>query len=112
MMEYKGYIGTVEYDAEAKIFHGDIINTRDVITFQGTTVEEIEKAFKDSIDDYIAWCAEEGVAPEKPYSGKFNVRLSPELHQKVAVTARKLRVSINSFVEKAISDEIAMQQLI
>ena len=110
MMEYKGYIGAVEYDAEAKIFHGDIINTRDVITFQGTTVKEIEKAFKDSINDYIAWCTEEGVAPEKPYSGKFNVRLSPELHQKVAVTARKLRVSINSFVEKAISDEIAMRQ--
>jgi predicted HicB family RNase H-like nuclease len=56
MMEYKGYLGMVEYDAEAKIFHGDIINTRDVITFRGTTVNEIEQAFKASIDDYIAWC--------------------------------------------------------
>ena len=52
MMEYKGYLGTVEYDAQAKIFHGDIVNTRDVITFQGTTVDEIERAFKDSINDY------------------------------------------------------------
>ena len=56
MMEYKGYLGTVEYDSQAKIFHGDVINTRDVITFQGKTVDEIEKAFEDSINDYIVWC--------------------------------------------------------
>jgi predicted HicB family RNase H-like nuclease len=109
MIEYKGYFGAVEYDAEAKIFHGDIINTRDVITFQGKTVNEIEKAFKESINDYIAWCEEEGVEPEKPYSGKFNVRLSPELHRQIAVFAKKRKVSLNSFVEKAISNEIALQ---
>ena len=107
MMEYKGYLGTVEYDAQAKIFHGDIINTRDVITFQGTTVNEIEQAFMDSIDDYIAWCKEDGVEPEKPYSGKFNVRLSPELHRQIAILAKKKHISLNSFVEKAITDEIA-----
>jgi predicted HicB family RNase H-like nuclease len=107
-MEYKGYLGTVEYDTQAKIFHGDIINTRDVITFQGTTVEEIERAFRDSIDDYVAWCKEEGVEPEKPYSGKFNVRVSPELHRQAAVAAKKMRVSLNSFVEKAITDEMSL----
>jgi predicted HicB family RNase H-like nuclease len=107
-MEYKGYLGTVEYDDEAKIFHGDIINTRDVITFQGTTVNEIERAFKDSINDYIAWCKEDGIEPEKPYSGKFNIRLPPELHRQAAVLAKKRRVSLNSFVEKAITDEIAI----
>jgi predicted HicB family RNase H-like nuclease len=110
MMEYKGYLGTVEYDAEAQLFHGDIINTRDVITFQGTTVKEIEKAFRDSIEDYLAWCKEDGVEPEKPYSGKFNLRLSPELHKEVAIRAKKLKISINSFVEKAISDEIAVMR--
>ena len=108
MMEYKGYIGTVEYDAEAKIFHGDIINTRDVITFQGTTVDEIEQAFQNSINDYIAWCKEDGVEPEKPYSGRFNVRLSPELHRQIAILAKKRRVSLNSLVEKAISNEVAL----
>ena len=106
MIEYKGYLGMVEYDAEAKIFHGDIINTRDVITFQGTSVNEIEQAFKDSIDDYINWCKEEGVTPEKPYSGKFNIRLSPELHRKTAILAKKMQISLNSFVEKAIVDKI------
>ena len=108
MMEYKGYLGTVEYDAEARIFHGDIINTRDVITFQGTTVNEIEKAFKDSVNDYLAWCKEDGVEPEKPYSGKFNVRLPPELHRQIAILAKKRRVSLNNIVEKAITDEIAL----
>jgi predicted HicB family RNase H-like nuclease len=107
-MEYKGYMGMVEFDAEAKIFHGDIINTRDVITFRGTTVNEIELAFKASIDDYIAWCKEDGVEPEKPYSGKFNVRLSPELHRQIAILAKKRKVSLNSFVEKAITDEIVL----
>jgi predicted HicB family RNase H-like nuclease len=107
MMEYKGYLGTVEYDEKAKIFHGDVINTRDVITFQGTTVEGIEAAFKESIEDYLKWCKEEGEEPEKPYSGKFNLRLSPELHRKIAMEAKKLKLSINSFVEKAITDEIA-----
>lgn len=106
MMEYKGYIGVVEFDDKAQIFHGDVINTRDVITFQGTSVEEIQKAFHESIDDYIEWCEKDGVNPEKPYSGKFNLRLSPELHKEVAVTAKKLKLSINSFVEKAIQDEL------
>ena len=108
MMEYKGYLGAVEYDDRAKIFHGDIINTKDVITFQGTTVKEIERAFKESIDDYIVWCKEEGVEPEKPYSGKFNVRLSPVLHRQIAIMAKKMRLSLNSFVEKAITDEITI----
>jgi len=109
-MEYKGYVGIVEYDSEAKLFHGDIINTRDVITFQGTTVEEIETAFKESIEDYIDWCKSENVEPEKPYSGKFNLRLSPELHKEVAITAKKLKISINNFVEKALKDELALVQ--
>ena len=110
MMEYKGYIGVVEFDPEAMIFHGDVVNTRDVITFQGTSVEEINKSFKESIDDYLAWCVQDSVEPEKPYSGKFNLRLSPELHKEVAITARKLKISINNFVEKAITDELAMIQ--
>lgn len=108
MIEYKGYIGIVTYDSDAKLFHGDVVNTRDVITFQGTTVNEIEKAFIESIDDYLDWCKEEGVAPEKPYSGKFNLRLSPELHKEIAITAKKMNISINNFVEKAIQDELAL----
>jgi len=107
-MEYKGYIGIVEYDAQAKLFHGDVVNTRDVITFQGTNVTEIETAFRESVDDYLDWCKKDGVEPEKPYSGKFNLRLSPELHREVAITAKKLNLSINNFVEKALKNELTM----
>jgi predicted HicB family RNase H-like nuclease len=80
--------------------------SRDVITFQGSSVAELEAAFHDSIDDYISWCEDEGVPPEKPYSGKFNLRLSPELHREVAVAAKRLNTSINAFVERAIEDEL------
>jgi predicted HicB family RNase H-like nuclease len=98
----------VEYDAQAKIFHGDVINTRDVITFQGTTANEIETAFRDSVNGYINWCKEEGAEPEKPYSGKFNVRLRPELHRHIAILSKKMRMSLNSFLEKAITDAVAV----
>ncbi|MBN1647587.1 MAG: type II toxin-antitoxin system HicB family antitoxin [Spirochaetales bacterium] len=64
MIEYKGYIGEVNFDAEAHIFHGEIINTCDVITFQGNTADELETAFSDSIEDCLEWCKEDGVSPE------------------------------------------------
>ena len=111
MMTYKGFIGSVEYDDEAHIFSGEVINTRTVITFQGTTVDEIENAFHDSVDDYLEWCKEDGIDPEKPYSGKFNVRLTPLFHSQVAIAARKMNMSLNSFVEKSLHDEIAAMKM-
>lgn len=106
MMNYKGYIGKVEYDDENRIFTGSVINTRTVITFHGSSVDELEKEFITSVDDYLDWCEEDGIEPEKPYSGKFNVRFSPELHQQAAVGARMLGISLNSFVEKSVMDEL------
>ena len=108
MMNYKGYIGKVEYDDENHVFTGNIINVRTVITFQGRTVEEIEDEFRASIDDYIEWCKEDGVEPEKPYSGRFNVRFTPELHKQAAIGAKILGVSLNSFVEKCVKDELRL----
>ena len=111
MMNYKGFIGAVEYDSDARIFSGEVINTRAVITFQGESVDELETAFHDSVDDYIDWCKEDGVEPEKPYSGKFNVRTTPAIHGKAVLAARKLNISLNSFVEKSLHDELAAMQL-
>ncbi len=71
MMRYKGYYGRVDYDSEAKIFHGELVGMRAVITFQGTTVEELETAFKDSINDYLDWCKKRKKQPENPFSGKW-----------------------------------------
>jgi predicted HicB family RNase H-like nuclease len=75
MMEYKGYIGKVEFDDEAGILNGEVLNIRDVITFEGTSVEEIYQPFRDSVDDYLDFCARRGESPEKPFSGKFVARL-------------------------------------
>lgn len=107
---YKGYVGEVEYDDEHKIFSGSVINTRTVITFQGTSVEELNKEFQLSIDDYLEWCKEDGIDPEKPYSGRLNVRLKPVTHQRAAVKAKTMGISLNSFIEKAIENELKVTE--
>lgn len=106
MMTYKGYIGAVEYDDDAGIFAGMVINTRDVITFQGESVFELKKAFHDSVDDYLEWCREDGIEPEKPYSGKLNLRLTPELHKRAAIQAKTKGISLNRYIEMALEDEL------
>jgi predicted HicB family RNase H-like nuclease len=105
-MKYKGYFAKVEFDDEADIFHGEVINLRDVITFQGQTVNALRKAFKDSVDDYLEFCAEQGEEPEKPYSGKFVVRVEPELHKKIAIIAKKNGKSLNSWVQNKLTEAI------
>jgi len=106
MMEYKGYYAQVVFDDDANVFHGEVINLRDVITFEGETVDELRQAFQDSVDDYLKFCAERGENPKKPYSGKLMVRVDPKLHKRVAIEARKRGVSINSLVGEALSKAI------
>ena len=102
MMEYKGYSAKVEFDSDANIFHGEVINLRDVITFEGETVKELKQAFQDSVDDYLDFCAQRGEAPEKPYSGKFVIRVEPELHKNITIEARKAGKSLNVWICDAI----------
>ena len=109
MMEYKGFVGKVEYDDEAGIFHGEVINLRDVITFQGNTVEELRHAFRESIEDYLKFCKERGEKPEKPFSGKFMLRIPPELHRKIYVKAKVSDMSINSWVTDVL-ESVASQE--
>lgn len=104
MMEYKGYVGKVEFDDDAGIFHGEVINTRDVITFQGTTVEEIRQAFKDSVEDYLDFCAQLGHAPEKPFTGKLMLRLPPDLHRKAYIAAHQAGKSLNAWIAECIGE--------
>lgn len=106
MMNYKGYSGRVEYDDEAKIFHGEVIDTHDVITFQGTSVAEIEKAFCESIDDYLDFCRQRGEQPDKPFSGKFVLRLPKELHHKLYLQASKNGKSINNWLVEVIREAV------
>jgi predicted HicB family RNase H-like nuclease len=101
-MTHDGYVATIELDEEAGLFHGEVVNTRDVLTFQGRTLDELRVAFADTIADYIEWCQERGKEPERPYSGNFTVRISPELHRRVATAAAKNGKSVNTFVAETL----------
>jgi len=107
MMEYKGYIGRVEFDDGADIFHGEVVNTRDVITFQGDSVTEIKKAFRESVDDYLAFCAARGEQPDKPFSGQFVTRIPPELHRQIYLAASLSGKSLNAWVADQLSAAVA-----
>lgn len=109
MMEYKGYIGKVEIDDEAGILYGEVINVRDVITFEGTAVAEIQQAFHESVDDYLEFCAQRGESPEKPFSGKFVIRLPPELHRKAYIQAKLNDKSLNIWVTEVLKSVLNNQ---
>jgi predicted HicB family RNase H-like nuclease len=101
-MKYKGYEAIVEFDDEAEIFHGEVINLRDVITFQSDNAKELRQAFQESVDDYLEFCKERGEEPEKPFSGKLMLRINPELHKTIAIKAKKEGQSLNSWIEKCL----------
>ena len=106
MMQYKGYLARVEFDAEANIFHGEVINTRDIITFQGESVGELKKAFEDSVEDYLAFCAERGEEPDKPFTGRFTIRLSPDQHKNVVLAAEKSGKDIDLWVTDVLTQAV------
>ena len=108
MFKYRDFYGSVEYSANDECFFGKIIGTADLVTFEGESVAKLKKAFKEAVEDYYFLCREAGKEPQKTYKGSFNVRLSPELHRQTAILAKKMNLSLNGFVEKAIADEIAM----
>src|SRR5579863_4263565 len=110
-MKYKDYQVMVAYDEEAKIFHGEVIGLRDVITFQGKAVDELEQAFKDSIDDYLEFCEEKRRAPEKPFSGNLTLRLPPKIHEEITVEAKYRGISLNAFLTEIISKEVHKKPL-
>jgi predicted HicB family RNase H-like nuclease len=106
MMEHKGYVGRVEYDDEAGVFHGEVINTRDANTFQGTSVAELRKAFHDCVENYLALCQERGEEPEKPFSGQFVTRVSPDLHRRINLAATLSAKSLNAWVTEQLENAV------
>jgi predicted HicB family RNase H-like nuclease len=98
MMTYKGYSGWVKFDAEAEIFHGEVVGLRDVVTFQGTTVEELKEAFRESVDDYLEFCQQRGEPPDKPFSGRFLLRVDPVLHRRIAELSAQEGESLNNWI--------------
>lgn len=105
-MKYKGYEAVIHYDEDDQILHGRVLNVRDVISFHGESIKEVRQAFEEAVDDYLADCAERGVDPDKPFSGKFVVRVKPEVHRRAAILAARDNVSLNVWLINALEEKI------
>ncbi len=100
-MEYRGYIGSVEFSAEDALFFGRVLGIRALISYEGENARELVEDFHGAVDDYLALCSAQGVEPEKAYKGSFNVRVSPELHKRAVAYAAAHQMSLNGFVESS-----------
>ena len=106
MMEYRGYVAKVEFDEDGDLFHGEVINLRDVITFEGKSVSELRKAMRESVEDYLAFCEERKEAPEKPFSGRLLVRIDPALHREIYIRSREADKSLNSWISEKLGEAV------
>jgi predicted HicB family RNase H-like nuclease len=104
ILSHKGYRGEVELDIEAGVLYGRVINVKDVITFQGTSVPETIQAFHDSVDDYLEFCSELGKQPEKPFSGRLPFRTTPERHELIFLAAKLTGKSINAWMDDTLAE--------
>lgn len=104
MMEYKGFVAAVEFDQSTETLHGRAMNSGPypIATFEATDARNLRREFQRSIDEYLAWCDEDGVQPRKPFSGELNVRLGSELHAAVAAAALTEGLSINSWIAEVL----------
>ena len=105
VLTYKGYSARVEFDGEDRIFVGHIAAINDVVGFHGETVQEIEDAFREAVDDYLDACRSAGTSPDKPFSGKVMFRVEPETHAKAALAAQLRGMSLNQWAEEALHRE-------
>ena len=106
MIEYKGYIGAVDFDPEIDLFHGTVINTNDVITFYGSSVSELREEMQKSIEGYLEFCTEQGITPENPFSGEFTIQTSPEMHCKLALNAERLNLDFNVYLQEVLEEAV------
>ena len=106
-MEYKGYVGSVEFSEEDSLFFGKVLGIRALVSYEGENAHDLVEDFHGAVDDYLALCEAEGTEPEKAYKGSFNVRISPELHKAAVIAAMRDQTSLNSFVENAIANIVS-----
>ncbi|MCL2838004.1 MAG: type II toxin-antitoxin system HicB family antitoxin [Oscillospiraceae bacterium] len=107
VLEHNGYVGKIEFSSDDNCFFGKILGINDLVSFEGSSVDEIKSAFSEAVDDYLEMCAENGKEPEKSYKGSFNVRIDPVLHRQAASFAALSNISLNQFVESAIADKVS-----
>ncbi|MDO9315003.1 MAG: type II toxin-antitoxin system HicB family antitoxin [Burkholderiaceae bacterium] len=108
-MTYGGYSARVEFDAEDRIFVGHIAGIRDIVGFHGTSVDELETAFHEAVDDYLAACKKLKQTPDKPYSGRIMLRLPPELHARASAAAQVTGMSFNQWAARALEQAVRVE---
>lgn len=106
IMEYKGYIGSVEFSEEDELFYGKVLGIRSLISYEGENAKDLLNDFHNAVDEYLEMCAEENKTPEKAYKGSFNVRISPELHKRLVVCAMAHDMSLNGYIEEALEKAV------
>ena len=107
VLTYKGFIGSVHFSADDSVFYGKVEGITDLVTFEGETVKELTEAFHFMVDEHIKDCEVENLSPEKSYKGSFNVRLTPELHRRIAISARMRGITINKYVFEALNQIVS-----
>jgi len=107
ILEHRGYCGTVEFSAADNVLFGKVLGINGLISYEGNSVQDLADDFKCAVDDYLETCEEMGVEPEKAYRGKFNVRVSPELHKTLVIYSASRGQTLNSTVEEAIKKHVA-----
>ena len=105
-IEYKGYLGSVEFSQEDALFYGKVLGVRALISYEGRSAAELLEDFHGALDDYLLLCEEMKIEPEKAYKGSFNIRISPELHKQAAMAAAAQNISLNRFVENSIQSAV------
>ena len=104
-MTYKGYLGSVAYSEKDNVFFGKIEGINGLVNFEGESVKELTDAFHEAVDDYLAYCKDEGIEPDKSYSGILNVRLTPAIHRKIAMLARQAGKTLNAYIKEALEEK-------
>ncbi len=102
MLTYKSYTAELNVDVDAGLLRGQVLDIKDVVTFEGKTVEEAAQDFHRSVDEYLAFCKELGQKPDKPFSGRLLFRTSPDIHRSIYLAANKAGKSINSWIEEVV----------
>ena len=109
-MKYKEYSARIEFDERDRLFYGEVLGIRDIVTFHGRSVRELERAFRDSVDDYTDLCRTRGEEPDRPFSGKFIVRIDPDIHRQLAIQAAVRNESLNTLVARVLGTYVATEE--
>jgi len=105
-MTYKGYLGSVSFSEKDGVFFGKIEGINGLVNFEGESVKELTEAFHEAVDDYLAYCKDEGIEPDKSYSGILNVRLTPAIHRQISMLARQAGITLNAYIKNALEEKV------